>query len=100
MGGFTRPKAVAEVTAKYELDNNPVSEFINEHGSIAGEPTADVYVTFQVWSQQAGHKNVYSRRKFTDEVIATTGLQTENRRHPRYAGQVVKCFCSGDALQK
>ncbi len=99
-GHFIRPKAVAEITAKYERDNNPVTEFLDEYTSIVGEPTIDVYNAFRTWSMSAGHKNAYTRRKFTDEVISATGLQSEAIRHPKHRDGTIRWFVSQTAGQK
>jgi len=91
-GRFTRPQVCVNLLAKYESDNNPLLEFLEDQGSIEGEPVADAYLTYQVWSQQAGHKNIYTRRKFTDEVLKLTGYQSRPNRHRRYPGKTMRCF--------
>ena len=50
-------------------------------------------------------RNQMTRKKFTREVKAETGLVTKDRRNPDADGRVVKCFydfsdCSGFVAQQ
>ncbi len=91
-GDFTRPECVKQAVAEYEAENNPVKEFLEEAGSIAGKPTQDVYDDYRYWCGSSGHKNMLTRKKFTKEVKAETGLAIKDKRSKLAEGKVVKCF--------
>ena len=90
-GDFTRPECVKQAVAEYEAENNPIREFLEEAGSIAGKPTQDVYDDYRHWCVCSGHKNVTTRKKFTKEVKAETGMTTKDMRSCT-DGRVIKCF--------
>lgn len=90
-GDFTRPECVKQAVAEYEAENNPIREFLEEAGSIAGKPTQDVYDDYRHWCVCSGHKNMTTRKKFTKEVKAETGMTTKDMRS-RTDGRVLKCF--------
>lgn len=75
-GTFTKPAKVVEAVADYERDNNPVLDFLEEFGAVEGKSTKEVYWSFKAWCADAGHKNPMTRRRFTDAVVNTTGLQS------------------------
>lgn len=99
-GGFTKPQACVELTAQYERDNNPIIEFLEDQAPVEGRPIAEVYASFQAWSQQAGHKNTFTRTRFTREIIRCTGLKSEPYRHSKYPGKIVRCFVSSVTRNK
>lgn len=90
-GDFTRPACVMQAVDEYEAENNPIREFLEEAGSIAGKPTQDVYDDYRYWCGSSGHKNMLTRKKFTKEVKAETGMTTKDMRS-RTDGRVLKCF--------
>jgi len=91
-GDFTRPKAVIEALDDYERSQNPVIEYLEEYGSVEGEPVQDVYTHFCDWAGRAGHKNIITRYKFTKAVKTQTGLESESIRHRNYHNKTVRCF--------
>lgn len=96
-GDFTRPECVQRAVAEYEAENNPIREFLEETGGVVGKPTEDVYYHYRDWCYASGHKNLLTRKKFTKEIKAETGLATKDM---RVNGRVLKCFydfsdCSG-----
>ena len=88
-GDFTRPACVAQALARYELENNPVLAFLEDHGSVVNVPTAQVYQDFRDWCLDNGHKTM-TQVRFSREVCAKYGLQTL----PRYVQGMgtVRCF--------
>lgn len=92
-GDFTKPTCVIEALQDYEKENNPVLEFLSECGEIEGEPTGLVYEEYRRWCEDAGHKNIFSRTKFTKEVTAKLlGYKTESIRHSYFGGNTGRCF--------
>lgn len=91
-GDFIRPKCVIEAQEEYERENNPVMEFLDEYGNVSGQPTQEVYVEYDYWCRRNGHRNILSRRKFSDEVIRQTGLTSESIRHPYFNNKPGRCF--------
>lgn len=90
-GDFTRPACVMQAVDEYEAENNPIREFLEEAGSIVGKPTQELYDDYRYWCGSSGHKNMLTRKKFTKEVKAETGMTTKDMRN-RIDGRVVKCF--------
>ena len=91
-GGFTKPKAVVELTSQYERDSNPLAEFIEDTGTLEGRPVSEAYAGYQAWCGQAGHKNTFTRAKFTQEIGELTGLKSKPMRHANYPGKTPRCF--------
>ena len=86
-GDFTRPECVQRAVDEYEAENNPIREFLEETGGVAGKPTEDVYYHYRDWCYASGHKNLLTRKKFTKEIKAETGLATKDM---RVNGRVLK----------
>ncbi len=92
-GGFTLPEAVREAIKAYEKENNPVAEFLDDFGDIDRKPIIEVYNTYRIWSADNGHKNMYSRTKFTREVLSLNpGYKSKIARHAYYGGHPGRCF--------
>lgn len=91
-GDFTKPGVVQEAIAGYERDNNPIEEFLAEHGDVRGEPIQAVYDSFSIWCARNGHKNIPTRRRFTDAVLDLTGYASEPVRHPYFGDKTGRCF--------
>lgn len=93
-GDFIRPKCVEEALRRYELDNNPVREFLDEYGmkNVEGKPTQIIYDNFCLWCQKSGHRNILTRRKFSDEIIRITGFVSKPVRHAYFGGNAGRCF--------
>lgn len=91
-GDFTRPQVVKDAIAQYELENNPIKEFLHEYGSVDGKPTQEAYNDYTNWCCASGHKNRLSRYKFSREICAETGMKTANARHQFFGGKPGKCF--------
>ena len=91
-GDFTRPPCVVEALKRYEEDSNPVIGFLNETGSLEGEPTQKAYFDFQHWCENNGHKNIFTRTKFTQEVNRLEGYITEPKRHSFFGGKLGRVF--------
>lgn len=97
---FTRPKTVVEAIEEYELENNPLKQFIiefkEEHsGSLAPFVVADIYREYQIWCGSNGHKNTYSRTKFSQEVKKAENVDI---RPKQINGKLQRCFFNLDSL--
>lgn len=91
-GDFTTPYVVKEALAEYELENNPVKEFLQECPIKAPAPIEEVYYNYQNWCPRAGHKNQMSRSRFTREVCKMTGFLSGIKRHKYFGGNPGRCF--------
>lgn len=92
-GGFTRPACVKEETERYELENNPVLGFLSDYtGEIEGQPTGLIYQRFRDWCYENGHKNIVTRRRFSNEICYRFDMESKNKRHPYFHGEPGKCF--------
>jgi putative DNA primase/helicase len=57
--GITQPKAVIEEKREYELKNNPVLQYAEDH-TIVGNTTKDAYRAYAIWCHENGHQPVSS----------------------------------------
>jgi len=89
---FTRPPCVIEALRQYEVENNPVLEFIESQPDIEGQPIAQVFDIYKYWAYDAGYKRLYSRTGFTREVCRATGLKSESIRHEYFGDKTGRCF--------
>lgn len=90
---FTRPQEVKQALAEYERENNPLLDFLEDYGSVEGKPIAFVYSNFKLWSESAGHRNVVTRTRFTQEVLRQRpGYKSESIRHEYFGGSTGRCF--------
>ena len=80
-GGFSKPKAVQEAVSQYRSENDPIEDFLEDYGSITGQPVKMVYDLFVDWSHSAGHRNVLTRTRFSREITQKTGLTIKTARH-------------------
>lgn len=96
-GDFTRPRAVTEALSAYELENNPILEFLEEHGDVDGQPIPAVFGEYLAWCSRSGHRQPLSRVKFTREVCDTTGLVSESKYHRYYGGKTGRCFAKDES---
>lgn len=64
---FTEPEGVKQAKAQYDLDNNPLLGFIEEHPKIENETVKDVYLRYDVWCRQ-GNLKPLSRPVFGREL--------------------------------
>ena len=53
---FTLTAAVKRALAKYEVDNNPLLGFLEEHPKIENELVKEVYLKYDIWCRQANLK--------------------------------------------
>lgn len=72
---FTKVESVRELLQEYNIDNNNVLQFLEEH-SIEGEPTHVSYQEYQYWCAQSGI-TAYKLRKFNSELRKTKKWDTE-----------------------
>lgn len=79
-GDFTKPSCVLKAMREYEIENNPVLEFLTEYKNPLGLATSEVYTDFQEWCLNNGHKGIPSKAKFSREVCRQYHLETKPRR--------------------
>ena len=91
-GDFTRPECVTNALEQYEIENNPVLAFLEDHNVIQ-QPTATAYQQFRNWCMDNGHKPV-TQTKFSREVCKRTGLTTGSLYVPAYNSNA-RCFVKG-----
>ena len=87
-GDFIKPKSCQTALQEFELENNPISSFLEEYPDrdrINGAPTSLVYKDYSEWCLSAGYKAL-SRNRFTREISNALNLETKLSRHP-YFGQ-------------
>ncbi|CQR75087.1 hypothetical protein SOV_35900 [Sporomusa ovata DSM 2662] len=65
--GFTLPAIVKRALARYEIDNNPLLGFLEEHPKIENEVVKEVYLKYDLWCRQANLKPL-SRPMFGREL--------------------------------
>jgi len=83
-GHFIVPDAVKALVTEYEMENNPVLGWLDEHRMrIDGETTDDVYQDFYHWCINAGHRNVISKKRFSRELNVRAGYVTDVRNGER-----------------
>ncbi len=94
-GGFTRPASVTEALREYELENNPILEFLEEEQpELEGRPTSEVYQSFKYWCTLNGKREL-SSTLFSKEIRIATGLEPKGRRH---GGKLKKTYVRVTAL--
>lgn len=92
-GAFTVPKAAEKELAEYEIENNPVKEFLSERGDIKlPKPAEELYYEYDIWCSRSGHKRQLTRCRFSREICQLTGWKSYPVRHPHFAGKLVRCF--------
>ena len=83
-GRFIMPDAVKALVNEYEMENNPVLGWLDEHRMrIDGEDTDDIYQDFYHWCLNAGHRNVISKKRFSRELNVRAGYITDVRNGKR-----------------
>jgi putative DNA primase/helicase len=83
-GRFIMPDAVKALVNEYEMENNPVLGWLDEHRMrIDGETTDSVYEDFYHWCLNAGHRNVISKKRFSRELNVRAGYVTDVRNGER-----------------
>lgn len=91
-GDFTMPDIVKEALQEYELENNPIKEFLSEHKTKLPKPTEELYDEYRIWFYRTGHKNLPTRKKFAKSVCLETGWRNESIRHKYFGGNTGRCF--------
>ncbi|WP_407312095.1 phage/plasmid primase, P4 family [Desulfosporosinus sp. SB140] len=82
---FVKPAVVKKALAHYELENNPLLGFLEEHPKLNNELVKDVYLRYDVWCRQCNLKPL-SRPMFGRELAKhgykskTISLQGESSR--------------------
>lgn len=72
---------------------NPVLGFLGDCGEVDGEPVQLLYEKYRRWCEKTGHTKIYSRVKFSREVLAgLPGYKTESVRHSYFEGHTGRCF--------
>lgn len=91
---FTTSEKITKRLQEYELENNPILEFIDETGieNILHERTKDVYRRYQVYCQETSTQPL-SRRIFTRQINKRLKLRTGNQRRGK---EVVRIFMRED----
>lgn len=64
---FTKPAVVRKALEVYEMENNPLLGFLEEHTKIENELVKDVYLRYDIWCRQANLKPL-SRPVFGREM--------------------------------
>ena len=90
-GDFTRPLCVQQAMAEYQIECNPVLEFLHEYKSVIGLPAQEVYDDYRRWCYEAGRKEM-SRNTFSKEVCYQAGVTTGSMRHGYFGGKTGRCF--------
>ena len=93
-GDFVRPKSCQTALQEFELENNPISSFLEEYPDrdrINGAPTSLVYKDYSEWCLSAGYKAL-SRNRFTREISNALNLETKLSRHPYFGQRAGRVF--------
>jgi len=90
---FTLPMVVRQALAQYEMDNNPLLGFLEEHSKIENELVKDIYLRYDLYCRQANLKPL-SRPVFGREM-AKQGYRSKtatiNGESCRIYGKTDKC---------
>jgi putative DNA primase/helicase len=88
-GGLAPPAAVMAATREYQLQMDPLRDWIEERCTLGGDRTAssaDLYRSYGMWARDGGERWTLSRRQFADrltdrgfEAYKATGGQRARR---------------------
>lgn len=85
---FTCSKQAEEAKEQFREDQNNVYEFHKLNlETVHGRKVKDVYLSYSVWCQEAGYKEIYSQRKFTG-FMCNYGYRTKSKRFGTERDQV------------
>ncbi len=90
-GDFTRPVCVQQAMSEYQIECNPVLEFLKEYKDIDGVPTQEAYDDYRIWCSKAGRKEM-SRYTFSKEVCYQASVTTGIQRNSYFGGKPGRCF--------
>ena len=93
-GDFTRPQCVKDALRQYEIDNDPVLQFIEEteaiykednpgkdrRGAFVGKAVKTVYQQYQEWCMENGHKYPVSCNMFSRRLNLARGITSKAER--------------------
>jgi len=79
---FTVPKRVQAEKDAYEKENNPILAFIEDvgKGSIFNEPTADVYLRYQLFCNESGLKGIMGKPTFSKRINQALGTEIKQKK--------------------
>lgn len=84
---FTHVEEVAQEAREFELNNNPIIQFINE-SKIENEAVPDVFKAYQVWALENGYDDKYMTKNKLSKAIKQHGFTTKKVHHAEKNGTI------------